>query len=117
MDGAGPSRRSLEETIRCHPFNETLLHIVDQYRAAGLPWPATAKQLASFALEEKLYEAHQGRLLSLVAEEFSRAMREQYIKDPQGRSVRAKHVARLVVEGEQKRLWDGIDTVRRLSDD
>lgn len=91
-------------------FNEQLLHIVDEYRAAGEPWPATAKQMAAFALTRKLYEPHKGRLLSMVAEEFSRAMREQYIKDPQGRSVRAKHVARLVVEGEQRRLWDNIDT-------
>ncbi len=91
-------------------FNEQLLHIVDEYRAAREPWPATAKQLAAFALQKQLYEPHRGRLLSIVAEEFSRAMREQYIKDPQGRSVRAKHVARMVVEGEQKRLWDSIDT-------
>ena len=91
-------------------FNEQMLHIVDEYRAAGLPWPFTARQMAAFALERKLYEPHQGRLLSIVADEFSRVMREQYIKDPQGRSVRAKHVARLVVEGEQKRLWDSIET-------
>ncbi len=91
-------------------FNDQMLHIVDGYRAAGLAWPCTSRQLAAFALEKKLYEPHQGRLLSIVADEFSRAMREQYIKDPQGRSVRAKHVARLVVEGEQKRLWDSIDT-------
>ena len=91
-------------------FNEQLLHIVDEYRAAREPWPFTARQMAAFALERRLYEPHRGRLLSIVADEFSRAMREQYIKDPQGRSVRAKHVARLVVEGEQKRLWDSIDT-------
>ena len=91
-------------------FHEQMLHMVDEYRAAGQPWPSTSRQLAAFALERGLYEPHQGRLLSIVADEFSRAMREQYIKDPQGRSVRAKHVARLVVEGEQKRLWDSIDT-------
>ena len=91
-------------------FHEQMLHIVDEYRAAGKPWPATSRQLAAFALEAKLYEPHRGRLLSIVAEEFSRAMREQYIKDPQGRSVRAKHVARLTVEGVQKPLWDSIDT-------
>lgn len=91
-------------------FHEQMIHIVDEYRAAGQPWPCTAKQLAAFALANRLYEPHQGRLLSIVADEFSRAMRDQYIKDPQGRSVRAKHVARLVVEGEQKRLWDSIET-------
>lgn len=91
-------------------FHEQMLHIVDEYRAAGEPWPCTSRQLAAFALERKLYEPHQGRLLSIVADEFSRAMREQYIKDPQGRSVRAKHVAMLIVEGVQKRLWDSIDT-------
>lgn len=89
-------------------FNDQLLNIVERYQNEH-PGPFTSKQVAAFALIEKLYDPHHGRMLSVVAEEFSRAMREQYIKDPQGRSVRAKHSARLVVEGEQKSLWDSID--------
>ena len=90
-------------------FNEQLLDIVDRYQEQH-PGPFTSKQAAAFAISSGLYKPHAGKLLSLVADEISRAMREQYIKDPQGRSVRAKHVAKLKIEGEQKSLWDGIDT-------
>ncbi len=40
-------------------------------------------------------------------------MREEYIKDPQGRSVRLKHAARVLVEGKQTVFWDDIRTAPR----
>jgi hypothetical protein len=39
-----------------------------------------------------------------------RAMRAEHIIDPQGRSVRAKHAARVVLDGEQITVWDDIRT-------
>jgi len=47
------------------------------------------------------------------AEQLSRAMREEYIQDPQGRMVRAKHAARVERDGEQLVLWDDIRTADR----
>lgn len=88
--------------------NEQLLQIVERYQAEH-PGLFTSKHVAAFALSNELYKPNEGRMLSMVADEISRAMREQYIKDPQGRAVRAKHVARMVVEGEQKMLWQSID--------
>lgn len=40
-------------------------------------------------------------------------MREEYIVDPQGRRVRAKHAARVGKGAEQKSLWDDIRTAPR----
>jgi hypothetical protein len=40
-------------------------------------------------------------------------MREEYITDPQGRKVRAKHAARIDQEGEQLVLWADIRTASR----
>jgi len=40
-------------------------------------------------------------------------MREEYITDPQGRRVRAKHAARVLDHGEQKMLWDDIRMASR----
>ncbi|HUT73485.1 MAG TPA: hypothetical protein VM221_01470 [Armatimonadota bacterium] len=40
-------------------------------------------------------------------------MREQYVTDPQGRSVRAKHVARVNRNGEQLPLWADIRSASR----
>jgi hypothetical protein len=43
-----------------------------------------------------------------LAEQMSRAMREEYIIDAQGRSVRAKHAARIKRDNEQLTLWADI---------
>jgi len=40
-------------------------------------------------------------------------MREDYITDPQGRRVRAKHAARFEEGGRQKTLWADITTASR----
>lgn len=48
-----------------------------------------------------------------AGERLSRAMREEYIKDPQGRVVRAKHAARIEREGEQLMLWADIRSADR----
>lgn len=40
-------------------------------------------------------------------------MSEEYITDPQGRRVRAKHVARIKHDGEQLYLWADIRTADR----
>jgi hypothetical protein len=39
-------------------------------------------------------------------------MREEHITDPQGRSIRAKHVVRKKINGEQQALWDDIRTAK-----
>ena len=53
-------------------------------------------------------------LLNMCAEEIVGAMREEFITDPQGRQVRAKHVARMQDnDGEQAFLWDDIRTASR----
>jgi hypothetical protein len=44
-----------------------------------------------------------------LAEQLSRAMREEYIVDEQGRTVRAKHAARY----KQSVLWEDIRTAPR----
>ena len=49
--------------------------------------------------------------MDLCAEQLARAMREEYIHDPQGRIVRAKHAAR--VSGKQTVLWGDIRTASR----
>lgn len=41
-------------------------------------------------------------------------MWEEYIIDPQGRSVRANHAARFAQDGEQLTLWADIRTADRL---
>lgn len=83
--------------------------IVEHYRSDGQPWPATAREIAEWAVNRKLWQPKPSLLVNQCAEELSRAMREEYIVDPQGRRVRAKHAARV----DQKTLWADIQTAPR----
>ena len=62
-------------------------------------------------IERGLWELPKTVLISKCAEDLGRALREEYITDPQGRKVRAKHAARMARDdGEQGALWDDIRT-------
>src|SRR5215831_2404788 len=78
--------------------------VVDKYIASGQPWPATARQMAEWAIQNKEWVPPRGSLVNLCADQLSRTMREEYITDAQGRRVRAKHVVR----NEQGNFWDDI---------
>jgi hypothetical protein len=87
--------------------------IANKYQESGEPWPTTAKIIAAWAMHHKLWAPHPSRLVDLCADELARAMREEYITDPQGRRVRANHVARIKRNGEQLNLWEDIRTANR----
>jgi len=87
-------------------YNEQLQNLVDKYIKAGGTWPTTSHELAAWALKNKLWAPKKSEVISIFAEQLSRAMREEYIIDPQGRKVRAKHAARI----KQGVLWDDIRT-------
>ena len=90
-------------------FNEQMQAIANKYMDSGEEWPATTRQIAAWAVREKLWAPHPSSLISQCAEALSQAMREEYITDAQGRTVRAKHAARV----EQAVLWDDIRYANR----
>lgn len=92
---------------------EELLEIKEDYIAAGKPWPASAKQIAAWAIEKGLWRAARPTLLKQCAKELAEALGEQYYTDRQGRRVRMNHVARFKREGQQMALWADIRTARR----
>lgn len=92
-------------------LNEQLQHIVNRYIEAGGEWPATTREIAFWAMNNKLWEPQRGKILDICAEQLAHAMREEYITDLQGRKVRAKHAAR--ISGTQQVLWDDIRTASR----
>lgn len=88
--------------------------IVSLYQQAGEPWPAEAKEIAVWAIGQKLYHPRPETVVAQAAEDFARAMREEIITDPQGRPVRAKHVARVRGRnGRQLSIWGDIRTADR----
>lgn len=84
--------------------------MIERYRSAGQPWPATAKEIALWAINTRNWEAPPSALVNQCAEEIARAMRDEYVKDSQGRRVRTKHAATYTRGSEQFSFWDDIRT-------
>lgn len=90
-------------------LTQQLQTIVRKYQEAGEPWPATTKEIAAWGIVSGFWKPHPDSLIGQLAEQISRAMREEYITDAQGRTVRAKHAARY----DQSVLWEDIRTAPR----
>lgn len=96
-----------------YTYAHELQAIANRYRESGETWPATAKQIAAWAIRNRLWLPQPDSMLAELAEDLARAMREEYITDEQGRSVRRKHAARTVRDGKQLVLWADIQTATR----
>ncbi len=94
-------------------YYEQLQHIVSKYIEAGEIWPATTREIAGWAIREGVWAPQRSAVIGVCAEHLSRAMREDYIADPQGRHIRAKHAARINRDGAQLVLWADIRTASR----
>lgn len=71
-------------------YIQQLQQITRKYIASGQNWPATARQVAAWAIRNDLWRPHPEKVISQCADDLARAMREEYITDAQGRSVRVK---------------------------
>ena len=89
---------------------EQLQKIINAYRDSGEKWPATSKEMAAWAIGARLWYPHPSAIETQCAEEISRAMRDEYVTDAQGRKVRSKHAASYGEGPEQTVLWDDIRT-------
>lgn len=92
-------------------YKQQLQRIANSYmKEAG---GATAREIASWAIEKGFWEPHRSKVIDICAAELAQAMREEYFKDPQGRRVRAKHVAIITKKGKQLAFWDDMHTASR----
>jgi hypothetical protein len=69
--------------------------------------------IAEWAMRNGLFESHRETMVRMYADMLRRALREEYYRDPQGRTVRAKHSARMKIDGKQLCLWDDMRTAPR----
>ncbi len=93
-------------------LTKQLQKIVDAYIDDGQSWPASTHQIAAWAILKKLWLPQPSAMIDQCANQLARAMREEHIIDPQGRTVRAKHVVRGKNQnGEQTAFWDDIRTI------
>ena len=94
-------------------YAQNMQRLVEQYREADQPWPTTARRIAAWAIENGLWKPHPSKIHTLCTEQISKAMREEYYIDPQGRKVRTKHVALLNEGDEQRHIWEDIRSKNR----
>jgi hypothetical protein len=93
-------------------LTEQLLKIVEDYRAADEPWPATREQIAEWAVANDRYQLTRGMAVNQCAERISRAMGLEHVKDNKGRSVRKYYAARIRENGQLVMKWDDLNAER-----
>lgn len=67
--------------------------IIRQFREAHHNAPASTLQMADWAIAKQIHVPRHIDYRKQLARELAQTMREEYFTDPQGRRVRAKHVA------------------------
>lgn len=75
-------------------YSEALQVMAEKYREAGQKWPASAQEMAQWAYRKGLWEPREKDVVGQLAQDISRALREEQYTDLQGRKVRTKHAAR-----------------------
>ncbi len=94
-------------------YNEQMQNIWKKYEKAGMSVPAQPRDVAAWAIQNKLWEPKKADVISRCAEDLSKALREEYRVDKKGRRYRAKHAVRLYESGVQYTLWADIDSAPR----
>jgi len=87
--------------------------IVREYRRSGQPWPASARDIAEWAVQNRKWSIQPAAVLKRCAEDMAEAMREEYFTDDKGRRVRQFHPARISRQGVLSTEWDDIQTASR----
>lgn len=88
-----------------------LQRIWREYEAAGNPIPATSREVARWAIDNRLWEPPRAYdPVDQCAEDLARAWREEYRVDDKGRRYRAKHAVRVTSGGTQLAFWADMDS-------
>jgi hypothetical protein len=87
-------------------FNDQLVQVVEDYRAAGGTWPASREQIAEWAVAHDRYQLTRGMAINQCAEKIGRAMGLEHVRDRKGRSVRKYYAARVRENGQLVMKWD-----------
>lgn len=95
-------------------YTKQMQKIVQEYRSSGQPWPASAKEMADWAILTGRWVMPAAAIRRRCADDIASAMREEYYTDPKRRRVRVLHPAPLLTAtGERTVIWDDIRTATR----
>ncbi len=94
-------------------YIKQMQRIVQEYRAAGQPWPAMAKEIAAWAISRGKWVMPATAVLNRCSQDIAEAMGELYFTDKKGRRVRALHPATVQRQGVLCTEWDDLRTASR----
>jgi len=94
-------------------YMKQMQRLVDEYRLEGMPWPASTKAMADWAISHGRWEMPSAAIRRRCADDIAEAMREEYMTDKKGRRVRLLHPAPVTTEGQTEMVWDDIRTAPR----
>lgn len=95
----------MRQTTRSSRSADPMLQIVQVYLDAGGTEPIDLDEVARFAINNGHWKKHASKLLQMCKRDFSRAFREQFHTDSQGREVRTYHAARSRDTGGAQRVF------------
>lgn len=90
--------------------SDFLQDIVRKYQQAGHTLPANPKDIAEWAIQNRLWEQKPEAIVSLCADQIARAMSMEYFEDAQGNRIRAKHAVVYAEGPKQYSMWDDVRT-------
>lgn len=90
--------------------SDFLQDIVRKYQESGHDLPASPKDIARWAIENRLWAQRPETVVSLCADQIARAMAVEYFEDSQGNRIRAKHAVVYAEGPKQYSMWDDIRT-------
>lgn len=91
-------------------YTKQCQQIVEDYRAAGGPWPAKKVEIAEWALAHNRWQPSRDDIRRMCADALVDAMREDVFTDEAGREVRSMLAAKTTRDGEQGTFWDDLRT-------
>lgn len=94
-------------------FNQQMLDIVDLFLKSGGCEPIDSEELAKFAISKGLWMKSESQLIQQCKRDFSRAFREQYHRDEQGREVRTYHAVKFSSGPKQQVFWADMRSATR----
>jgi hypothetical protein len=85
--------------------SEQLQNVFRLYEQEHEHMPASARQACEWGVEKRLLELPKVDRYDLLANEMSRALRDQYATDEKGRRYRINHAVRVTKHGVQMTFW------------
>ena len=93
-------------------YIKQMQQIVQEYRISGQPWPATAKEIAAWAISNGKWMMPATAVLNRCSQDVAEAMGEIY-STVNGRRTRVLHPATHQRQGVLCTVWDDLRTAPR----